>query len=199
MRDEAKQLCLILAQSSAFIFPPSSFRLGLRRGYYGGNIGTCIISSFVIAPPPGNARICAMNDSQSGPKMSTSAEPLPLPENIPSVQPGGGPVIGSSLPGGDGGGGGYAFSARLCQKDGRIAAGGLSRCAARDHRSAGPEVLPQCCRCSWAEAEIHSLAEIDSPRAVGRGRIGPHGWAALRPDDFGRRCRHGGISPCHRR
>ena len=57
------------------LVPPYPFLLpsSVRAGYYGGNAG-----------------IRFMNDSHRGPRVITRAEPLPLPENIRSVQPGGG-------------------------------------------------------------------------------------------------------------
>ncbi len=79
-----------------------------------------------------------------------------------------------------------AFSAWLCEENGRVAAGRLPWRAARDHRSAGPEVLSQCLRLLLGGGRRSiPLAEVDSPGAVGCGRIAPYGWTAAGSDNLG--------------
>ena len=94
-----------------------------------------------------------------------------------------------------------ALSARLCEENGGTAAWRLPRCAARDHRSTGPEILPQCLRLLLGRGrQSIPLAAIDSVGAMGRGRTAPHGRATAAFDGSG--CCvawPGGISPCRLR
>ena len=84
MKDEGGRMSQVIF----FILPPSAF------GSAGVLWGECRnLLYFVIRhffPDGGMQAPVLMNDSHSGHKTSARAEPQPLPENIGSVQPGGG-------------------------------------------------------------------------------------------------------------
>src|SRR5271165_5597502 len=95
-----------------------------------------------------------MNDSQSGQKMSARAEPQPLPQNIPSVQPGGGVCYQIELAWGR-----WRrwrlthFRPRYVKRMAELRQGD---CRGAPHDIIDPRDLKYCrnlCDCSWAEAD----------------------------------------------
>ena len=151
---------------------PSSFRLRLAWGIMGGMQGFAL-----------------MNDRQSGPRnVNQGRAPAAAGEHPQRATGGWGLLSDRACLGTMAAVVVDAFSARLREEDGRTAAGRLPRCAARGHRSAGPEVLPQCLRLLLGGGRRSiPLAEVDSPGAVGCGRIASHGRTAAGSDHFGGR------------
>ena len=129
-----------------------------------------------------------MIDSHSGQESSTRAAPLPLPDNIRSVQPGGGVCLSrrtglgtlAALVAAD-------LSAGLRAGDGPAAAGQRRRCA---HEIIDPRDLKYCrnvCDYSWDEADDPFNWRRSLPLARwGAGGTGSDGRASVGIDRPGR-------------